>query len=131
MGQKGRADWARFLAWIVVGVLLGFGMTALGLFTLPLALGLGIYLYSRTRAVSPLACLAGVAGTVAVFAAMNLGYEPCTSGPHTSVLGPGESSSSYSCGGMNGDAVLIPALMVFAGAVGFHLWRHRPPPFQR
>ena len=125
MSGDQRPRWTWYFAWVTVGVLLGFGMTSLGLFTLPAALVLGIYLFSRGGGRDALGCVAGTAATVAVFAAMSLDHQPCSATPQRTVLAPGEVSSSYSCGGMNGDVMLAPTLLILAAAVGTHIWRRQ------
>ena len=120
-----RPQWRWFLAWCLVGFLLGFGVTALGLFTLPAALILGIYLLRQRRGVEILGCPAGMGVALAVFGALNLDYQPCTSDSHRLVLAPGDAVSSYNCGGLNGEVFLPLGLAVLATSIGVFFWRTR------
>ena len=103
------------------GVCVAFGVTALGIFIVPVGLVLVICLAWRRATVDALGLLAGVGAIVAWVGSINLGYRACSSSHPGLSLAPGERSVSYSCGGVNGQAWLIVGVCMLAASVALYL----------
>ncbi len=104
------------------GVCVAFGVTALGIFIVPVGLVLIICLAWRRATVDALGLLAGVGAIVAWVGSINLGYRACSSRhPALSLTPGGARSISYSCGGVNGLAWLIVGVCMLAAAVALYL----------
>ncbi len=118
--RDGRS-WRWFVAWMLPGVCVAFGVTALGIFIVPVGLVLVICLAWRRATVDALGLLAGVGAIVAWVGSINLGYRACSSSHPGLSLAPGERSVSYSCGGVNGQAWLIVGVCMLAASVALYL----------
>jgi hypothetical protein len=110
-----RRSWRWFVAWMTPGVCLAFGVTALGIFTLPVGVLIIAVLRLRRRTAEAWGLLAGIGAIVAWIGSLNLDYRACTSNAaHLTLTIAGRSSTTYSCGGVNG----LPLLIVGGCAAG-------------
>jgi hypothetical protein len=123
------AAWLRFFGWSLVGACLALGISAIGVFTVPVGLLLAVALTPTHHTGRELLGLLEGAGAVSAFVGVvNLRYRPCPNGPV--VLAPGQ--DGFSCGGFDGEPWLIAGIAVMAAAAVLY-WRlsRRPPPEQR
>jgi len=128
---RGDRRWRWFVAWMLPGVCLAFGVTALGIFVVPVGLLLIVGLSWRRATVDALGLLAGLSAIVAWMGSINLGYRACTSNHVALRLSPGGPRSvSYSCGGINGLTWMIVGIGAAVAAVVLYLvmTRHRGLP---
>lgn len=115
-------NWRWFVAWMLPGICLASGVTALGIFIAPVGLVLIGGLAWRRPTVDALGLLAGVGASVAWLGSINLGYRACSSNHGELSLSPGGPGSvSYSCGGVNGPAWMIVGVCVVAAAAVLYL----------
>ena len=111
-GDKPRPKW--FAAWALAGVLVAFGVSALGVFTVPVGLVLAFALSRRHTGPAALGFLAGLGGVVAALGAASLDYHPCASASERAHLSPSETGPvGSSCGGIHG----LPWMIVGIAAV--------------
>ena len=124
--DQSKASWLWFVIWVLPGALLGLGVSSLGIFTIPLALVVIVVLHRAHSGLEAWGSLAGVGAVVTFIGAINLDYQPCSESSGRLVLHPGESSVSYSCGGVDGLPWLIVGLCLVGVALAIYLvLRHR------
>jgi hypothetical protein len=112
--NRSRRSWRWFVAWMAPGVCLAFGVTALGVFMLPVAVVLVVVLTRRRSSADAWGLLAGLGVVVAWIGSINLDYRACSShSVHLSLAATGR-SVSFSCGGVDG----LPWLIVGGCAAG-------------
>jgi hypothetical protein len=113
-----------FLAWSVAGACLALIVSQVGALTLAIGLLLVALLLWRARGREAIGLLAGAGAVAVLVGVINLGYNPCPSGPV--VLKPGQ--TDFECGGFDGAPWLAVglALMVVA-AIAFRLMRRSAP----
>jgi hypothetical protein len=99
-----KAGWLRFFMWGAAGACFALGVTAVGVFTVPLGALMAVWLARSRRSARELLGLFEGAGTIFVLiGALNLDYRSCPSG--TVFLSPGQ--HGFSCGGVDGTPWLI------------------------
>jgi hypothetical protein len=119
--RRGRS-WQWFFAWMIPGICLGFGVTSLGIFLVPVGLITGVALRSRSRTVDSIGGLAGLGAVVLWIGAINLDYQACGSHAPRFILPPGApTSTSFSCGGVNGLPWMILGASAAAVAIALYL----------
>jgi hypothetical protein len=116
LANHSRRSWTWFVAWMTPGVCLAFGVTALGIFTLPVGVLIVAVLRLRRPTAEAWGLLAGIGAIVAWIGSLNLDYRACTTSNagHLTLTVAGRSSTTYSCGGVNG----LPWLIVGGCAAG-------------
>jgi hypothetical protein len=126
-GDKPRPEW--FAAWALAGVLVAFGVSALGVFTMPIGLVLAFALSRRHTGSAALGFVAGLSGVVAALGAANLDYRPCTSaGDHAHLALSETGPVGSSCGGIDGLPWMIVGIAVVVVALLLYLRAsYRPP----
>jgi hypothetical protein len=108
LANHSRRSWRWFVAWMTPGVCLAFGVTALGILTLPVGVVIIAVLGLRRPTAEAWGLLAGIGVIVAWIGSLNLDYRGCTSNAaHLTLTVAGRSSATYSCGGVNGLPWLI------------------------
>ena len=121
-GGEGRFRW--FVAWAAPGVCFAFGVTALGVFTVPLGALLLVALASRRWGAATLGLLAGVGVTVTGIGSIHRNYQACSGARTSAYLAPGGTGSvSYSCGGVDGVHWMIVGITLTVIALVLYLWR--------
>jgi hypothetical protein len=121
-GARPNRSWRWFAAWMAPGVCLALGVTALGVFALPVGVVLILVLSRRGATVDALGALAGLGAIVAWLGSLNLNYQACSSHATRVTLTPGGAQSiSYSCGGINGMPWLIIGIGIAAVAICLYI----------
>jgi len=119
--------WRCFLAWMLPGACLAFGVTALGVFVVPLGLLLAVGLAGRRPRVDALGLLPGLGGVVAWIGSINLHYHACSSSSVSVLLPRGTTRSVvYSCGGVNGVPWMVVGVSAVVAALVLYLIATRP-----
>jgi hypothetical protein len=126
--MHGKRSWRWFAAWMLPGTCLAFGVSALGIFAVPLGLVLIVALCWRRPTVEAFGLLAGLGVIVTWIWSINLNYRACTSHAASLTLAPGgPRSASYSCGGINGLPWIIVGVSGVIAAIVLYLLTSRPP----
>jgi hypothetical protein len=115
--------WLGFLAWAglaAVVALAGVTAASIGVFLLPVVLGVSIAVGRRARAwPESLGALEGVAAVALVIGLANLGSSACPSNGEL-ILKPGEHEAS--CGGLTPEPFLVAAVVI--ALIGLAGYRH-------
>ena len=119
-----KARWLRFFMWAVAGACFALGLSAIGVFTVPLG-GLLVVLLARKQGSSGrelLGLLEGAGVVIALFGALNLDYRSCSSAPvfTHAVRGGG------SCGGVDGPPWLASGLALMLLTAIAYWWLSSP-----
>jgi hypothetical protein len=101
------------------GACLALGVSALGIFALPVAAVLILVLSRHRASVDALGLLAGLGAIVAWIGSLNLNHQACSS--HATLTPGGAQSVSYSCGGIDGTSWLIIGIGMAAVAVALYM----------
>jgi hypothetical protein len=126
MPEPAARRWRWFIAWAFPGACVALSISALAVFTAPLAI-LGVLVLRRHRiGRDAIGLLAGIGVTVAVIGSLNLDYQACSATSGSLVLPVGEKSIGSSCGGVDGVAWLIAGIVVAAATATFHWATTRP-----
>jgi hypothetical protein len=121
-GARPNRSWRWFAAWMLPGACLALGVSALGIFALPVAAVLILVLSQRRATVDALGVLAGLGAIGAWIGSLNLNHQACSSHATRAALAPGGAQSiSYSCGGINGTPWLIIGIGMAAVAIGLYI----------
>jgi hypothetical protein len=121
-GSRPNRSWRWFAAWMLPGACLALGVSALGVFALPVAAILIFVLSQRRSTVDALGLLAGLGAIVAWIGSLNLNHQACSSHTTRATLAPGGAQSiSYSCGGIDGKPWLIMGIGIAAVAIALYL----------
>jgi hypothetical protein len=119
---RDKRSWRWFAAWMMPGICLAGGVSALGVFVVPLGLVLVAVLAWRRPTADALGLLGGLGVIVAWIGSINLDYQACSSRAVRLILTPsGPRSASYSCGGVNGLSWLIVGISAAAVAIALYL----------
>jgi hypothetical protein len=115
-------SWRWFATWMPPGACLALGVSAFGIFALPVAVVLILVLSQRRWTVDALGLLAGLGAIVAWIGSLNLNHQACSSHATRATLAPGGAQSiSYSCGGINGTPWLIIGIGMAAVAIALYI----------
>jgi hypothetical protein len=121
-GGRDKRSWRWFAAWMMPGICLALGVSALGVFAVPLGLVLVSALAWRRPTGDALGLLAGLGVIVAWIGSVNFEYRACSTQAVRLTLVPGAPrSASYSCGGVSGLPWLIVGLSTVAVAIILYL----------
>jgi hypothetical protein len=124
---SGERRWRWFAAWSLPGVCVALGVTALGVFTLPVGLVLVVVLSARRRRAASLGLLAGVGVVVTLIGSIHLDYQACSAIHESDHLAPGVAGPvSGSCGGIDGVPWMIVGIALTVAAVVLYLHATRP-----
>jgi hypothetical protein len=124
-----KTGWLRFFVWGVAGACFALAISAVGVFTVPLAALLAVGLRKAPGSDRELlGLLEGAGAIIAVVGALNLDYRSCWSrAVHLSV-----GQRSFSCGGVDGTPWLIVGIAAMLLALLTYLWLNarpsNPPP---
>ena len=123
-GEDGRR-WPWFAAWIVPGACFGMFVSVVGLVTIPAGAVIAVVLRRRSAGRERLGLLVGVGITTTFIGSLHGGYRACSGVRQVLVLRPGQASTAFSCGGVDGSHWLIAgvALIIAASATYWYLAR--------
>jgi hypothetical protein len=121
-GARPNRSWRWFAAWMLPGACLALGVSALGIFALPVAVVFILVLSRRRATVDALGLLAGLGVIGAWIGSLNLNHQACSSNATRATLTPGGAQSiSNSCGGINGTPWLIIGIGMATVAIGLYI----------
>jgi apolipoprotein N-acyltransferase len=119
-----KARWLRFFMRAVAGACFALGLSAIGVFTVPLGVLLVVLLARRQGSSGRelLGLLEGAGVVIALFGALNLDYRSCTSAPvfTHAVRGGG------SCGGVDGPPWLAAGVALMLLTAVAYWWLSSP-----
>jgi hypothetical protein len=122
LANHSRRRWRWFLAWMAPGVCLAFGVTALGVFILPLGVVLVAVLARLRSTVDAWGALGGLGAIIAWIGIINLNYRACSShAVHLSLATTAGGSASFSCGGVDGLTWLIVGGCAAGAAIAMYV----------
>jgi hypothetical protein len=101
-------------------------VSVVGLLTIPAGMVGAFALRRRSAGREMLGLLAGIGITTTVIGSLHGGYRPCSADQGVLVLRPGQTSVSFSCGGVDGPHwVIVGIALIVASVTAYNYAAHR------